>query len=196
MILGWPPPKHLLFHVNSVTLQRYHFRRMTKSTQISDYWAFKRNDLPGEEHSSVSTSTGQLSKEELPTQDMSTRVRFFVHAPHSLHCGVKTGQKDIRLRYWGISVSPGLIVSIFNPLMDPAWATYQSLEAKTSTLENCFGSVFSTDHKVSPFILREKKYLEPVFVWPISTTVHSLVEGFFVRNAFPTLGFPLRVVLM
>ena len=27
--------------------------------------------------------------------DMSGRVRFFVHAPHSLHCGVKTKQKYI-----------------------------------------------------------------------------------------------------
>ena len=93
-------------------------------------------------------------------------------------------------------LSPGIIFSIWSPLMDPAWATYQSLEAKTWTSENSIGLVFSTDHKVSPFITREKKYLGPCFAWLISTAVHSLMGGFFVRKSFPTYGFPLRVVLM
>ena len=127
--------------------------------------------------------------------DMSGRLRFFVHAPHSLHCGVKTEQKQINLTKNSL-LSPGIIFSILNPLMDPAWATYHSLEAKTWTSENCLGSLFSTDHKVSPFIIREKKYLDPFFVWLISTAVHSLMGGFFVRKSFPTLGFPLRVVLI
>ena len=131
--------------------------------------------------------------------EISVRVRFFVyactHVPHSLQCGVKTEQKHIKLTYNGLH-SPGVIVSIWSLLMDPAWATYQSLEAYTRTSENCLGSVFSTDHKVSPFMTSEKMYFDPFLAWLISTAVHLLMGGFFVGKLLPTLGFPSRVVLM
>ena len=49
----------------------------------------KPQNQPGDEHSSLSTSGGQLSDDELTRQEISGRERFFSHSPHSLHS--KTG---------------------------------------------------------------------------------------------------------
>ena len=84
--------------------------------------------------------------------------------------------------------------SILNPLISPAWATYQSLEANTLTKENSLGAEFSTVHRVSPLSVKEKMYFEPFLVWLITTEVHSLMGGFLVLKNFPTLDFPFKVV--
>ena len=64
---------------------------------FTNWWASNWTDfllqpgleVSGEEHSSLSTSCGQLSEDELARQEISGRERFFSHSPHSLHS--KTG---------------------------------------------------------------------------------------------------------
>ena len=85
--------------------------------------------------------------------------------------------------------------SILTPLIAPAWATYQSLEANTLIEENSLGSEFSTVQRVSPLRIKEKMHFEPCLVWLISTEVHSLMGGFLVLKNFPTLDFPPKVVV-
>ena len=85
--------------------------------------------------------------------------------------------------------------SILNPLISPAWATYQSLEANTLTQENSLGSEFSAVQRVSPLSLKEKMYFEPFLVWLISTEVHSLMGGFLVLKNLPTLDLLANVVV-
>ena len=52
--------------------------------------------IPGEVHSSLSTSIGQLSGGwPLARHEISVRLLFLVQALHSLHCGVKTEQNHI-----------------------------------------------------------------------------------------------------
>ena len=76
---------------------------------------------------------------------------------------------------------PGIIFSILNPLMDPAWATFHGLEAKTWTSENSLGSLFSTVHTVWPLRIRENMNLDPFLTCLISTAVHSSMRGFLCK---------------
>ena len=93
-----------------------------------------------------------------------------------------------------LEYSPGILFSILSPLIVPAWATYQLLEAKTFTDENCLGSLFSTSQRVSPLSTKENMYFEPLLVWLISTEVHLLVAGFLVLKNFPVYALPPSVV--
>ena len=68
-------------------------------TQISGVFfgdSKSKGKIPGEVHSSLSTSIGQLSGGwPLARHEISVRLLFLVQALHSLHCGVKTEQNHI-----------------------------------------------------------------------------------------------------
>ena len=68
-------------------------------TQISGVFfgdSKSKGIIPGEVHSSLSTSIGQLSGGwPLARHEISVRLLFLVQALHSLHCGVKTEQNHI-----------------------------------------------------------------------------------------------------
>ena len=116
------------------------------------------------------------------------------HPNRTIQRSVSELEKALWVKFRRLEYSPGILFSILSPLIVPAWATYQLLEAKTFTDENCLGSLFSTFQRVSPLSTKENMYLEPRLIWLISTEVHSLVGGFLVLKNLPVYALPPSVV--
>ena len=116
------------------------------------------------------------------------------HPNLTIQRSVSELEKALWVYFSRLEYLPGILFSILSPLMLPTWASYQLLEAKTFTDENCLGSLFSTSQRVSPLSTKENMYFEPLLVWLISTEVHFLVGGFLVLKNLPVYTFPPSVV--
>ena len=116
------------------------------------------------------------------------------HPNRTIQRSVSELEKALWVYFSRLEYLPGILFSILSPLMLPTWASYQLLEAKTFTDENCLGSLFSTSQRVSPLSAKENMYFEPLLVWLISTEVHFLVAGFLVLKNLPVNTLPPSVV--